>query len=128
MRFLIGFSSEILHKRDIYDYCLDIDLSLKRRPKSIDKATLGSNIKFSCAARSFPKALYVWYKDGYKLNQTTRIIITSTGDLVMIDLRSGDAGQYHCVASNYFGSVNSSSAKLQIDKCNRLVKSNLDQS
>ncbi|EDV29684.1 uncharacterized protein TRIADDRAFT_19668 [Trichoplax adhaerens] len=96
---------------------IDIDSSLKRRPKNISKAALGSNVKFSCTARSYPKATYVWYKDGSAVSQTVRRIITETGELVISELRASDVGQYHCIAQNYLGYAKSTFAKLHIDEC-----------
>ena len=79
---------------------------------------LGVDVIFTVVA-SGPGLMYQWYRDGDVLTDGLGISGTNTSSLTITSVQAGDAGSYHCVVSNAFGSVTSTAAALISDngKC-----------
>ena len=86
------------------------------QPQDVDLPG-GQIAAFECRAeKARPEPTIVWYRgstllvsDGAKIN-----VSELTGTLFIRDIRSSDAGSYHCVASNVAGAVESRQASLSV--------------
>lgn len=71
----------------------------------------GETARLVCEITGDPKPKYVWLKDGRVVTKDERIVSQDTlwGHRLRIDsLQAKDEGWYTCVASNAFGSANTS--------------------
>ncbi|XP_032992728.1 cartilage intermediate layer protein 2 [Lacerta agilis] len=74
--------------------------------------TVGQNVRFCCRAQGVPEPMkYYWYHNGTLLDRKVHRYDSS---LVLRDLRTNQAGSYHCKASNDLGSIKSSVAQLAV--------------
>jgi Immunoglobulin domain len=71
--------------------------------------TAGSNVTFSVTASSATTMTYQWYFNGVKITSATNYTYTLT------KAQFANAGSYYVAAINAFGSINSSSARLNIN-------------
>ncbi|XP_071961512.1 contactin-3-like [Antedon mediterranea] len=82
-------------------------------------AALGQNATLSCRPEAAPKARIVWQREG-ATNQWDDIrtnnkffVDDNSGDLMIMDVHSGDGGRYRCVASNDLG-TNTSTGSIEV--------------
>nr|WOJ52303.1 peroxidase-like protein 6 [Halisarca dujardinii] len=65
----------------------------------------GSSTSLTCTARSNPKGVIVWEKDGRPLPQNGRFLADSNSyKLRIFDVEHSDAGMYTCTVTNQLGS------------------------
>ena len=66
------------------------------------------SVKLKCNAKGTPPLKYIWLKDGELLKgrRPDQYLNTSIWYLKLKDLVPKDAGQYTCIVSNRYGSIN----------------------
>lgn len=85
---------------------ISLNLPMKNMSKPV-----GETARLVCEITGDPKPKYVWLKDGKVATKDERVVAQDTawGHRLRVDgLLSRDEGWYTCVASNSFGSVNTS--------------------
>ena len=68
----------------------------------------GSEAKLQCTVAAEPKPDIEWFKKGVRIKENRRVKIESDGETVSLTIketRSGDDGEYKCVATNVLGSA-----------------------
>ncbi|XP_070604993.1 contactin-2 [Erythrolamprus reginae] len=70
-------------------------------------AARGGEIIIHCQPRAAPKALILWTKGTELLRNSSSIIITPDGTLVIRNISKPDEGKYTCFAENFMGKANS---------------------
>ena len=85
--------------------CLLRPRYLKKIIRSLAKVSL---IVLKCKAKGTPPLIYTWLKDGEFLNgrRLDPYLNTSIWYLKLKNLEVKDAGQYTCIVSNRYGSIN----------------------
>ena len=76
---------------------------------------IGETIALVCQAEGNPKPAAVWFKNGHKINETSKVKISSpvakdklvTTILTIDDIEYGDSGVYTCEFGNTLGVINS---------------------
>lgn len=76
---------------------------------------LGEEATFTVSAVGPPPPSYRWHKDGAPLVEDGRIAGVETSQLTIADVRISDAGAYHVVVTNPYGSVTSEPASLAVE-------------
>uniref|UniRef100_A0A670ZE85 Contactin 2 n=1 Tax=Pseudonaja textilis TaxID=8673 RepID=A0A670ZE85_PSETE len=70
-------------------------------------AARGGEIIIHCQPRAAPKALILWTKGTELLRNSSSIIITPDGTLIIRNISKPDEGKYTCFAENFMGKANS---------------------
>lgn len=84
--------------------------------------TEGDNATFTCDTSGNPSPTLSWTKDGSVVNLTSRISLSLDNTLLVItNVSRGDSGQYICVSANVVGTVQSSTATLNVQCKNTLM-------
>ena len=66
--------------------------------------TEGDDVSFRCEATATPQPAIVWYKDGVRISQTGRVVVSDSGTLLTVrNFRVSDIGIYSCYADNAAG-------------------------
>ena len=68
----------------------------------------GNEAKLQCTVMAEPKPNIEWFKKGIRLKENRRVKFESDGHTISLtikDTRSGDTGEYKCVATNDLGSA-----------------------
>lgn len=91
----------------VVDYAATISL----QPSSVS-TMIGSNVTLQCHVFAEPPAAIRWYRDGAPLSDGGRFSGSVTGFLSISNTQPSDAGGYHCVATNIYGSVTSQVAQV----------------
>lgn len=68
----------------------------------------GSEAKLQCTVVAEPKPDIEWFKKGVRIKENRRVKLESDGQTVSLTIketRSGDDGEYKCVATNELGSA-----------------------
>lgn len=68
----------------------------------------GSDAKLQCVVSAEPKSNVEWFKNGVRLKENRRVKIESDGKAISLTIketRTGDQGEYKCVATNDVGSA-----------------------
>ncbi|CAL4097951.1 unnamed protein product, partial [Meganyctiphanes norvegica] len=74
------------------------------QPISLVKAQIGEIIRLHCKApKGYPLPQINWLKNGKVVNNSTRMIITSKGYLIIKNAAQVDSGSYACQAQNIVG-------------------------
>ena len=88
--------------------------------KMLDKVILINDAAvFVCAANSWPRPKYTWYKDGKILDFTSSNLQLrmqqNAQHLIILNAGYADAGNYKCLVSNSIGSISLSSELKVVD-------------
>ena len=91
-------------------------LEFVKEPQDV-KSIEGNAVTFECSALAMPttKLNYLWKKDGKYIDmaETSRISVSSAGNLLINSIKTGDFGVYQCVAMCEYGAIISQPAKLE---------------
>ena len=75
----------------------------------------GENVTFSCNADGNPAPKFSWTKDGSVVDTTLRITFNENNKtLTITNVIRGDSGEYICVATNNFNTVESNPSTLHV--------------
>ena len=105
-------TNEFPHRFVSYAHLLSIKivrvLNLDTSAGALTEWSVGHSVMLKCKAEGAAPLKYTWLKDGRILR--ARILDpylnTSIWYLKLKDLAPGDAGQYTCIVSNPYGSIN----------------------
>ncbi|KAH0618871.1 hypothetical protein JD844_018394 [Phrynosoma platyrhinos] len=70
-------------------------------------AARGGEIIIHCQPKAAPKANIIWTKGTELLSNSSRVIITPSGTLIIRNISKSDEGKYTCFAENFMGKANS---------------------
>lgn len=63
----------------------------------------GNSLSIKCRVNGFPAPSIMWYREGFPLQLSERIIVKEGGELVINNAQLSDAGDYECTAWNIAG-------------------------
>ncbi|PFX30360.1 hemicentin-1-like isoform X2 [Stylophora pistillata] len=63
----------------------------------------GNSLSVKCQASGFPAPTIMWYREGFPLELSERIIAKEDGELVINNAQLSDVGDYECIAWNIAG-------------------------
>jgi len=98
--------------------------SITQQPQS-RSVCAGASVVIGVAATGAPPLTYRWQKNGTDLEESGRYAGVTTDTLSIPSVEPADAGNYRCVVSNPFGTVNSIEATLTVLSCNPACLQNL---
>ena len=68
--------------------------------------SVGDSLVLECYVRGGPKPLVTWFKDGTKILINDHVVLTESGQLLVITkVADDDGGSYDCEAENSKGKV-----------------------
>ncbi|KAK7069443.1 hypothetical protein SK128_021414, partial [Halocaridina rubra] len=82
-----------------------LSYEFQSHPEPIVKARIGVTIELPCKApKGTPKPEIQWLRKGLELSNSTRVYVSSEGDLIIKSVVLDDSGSYICRATNIAGS------------------------
>ena len=99
------WTSGVVDSLPRFSVCSKAPPTFVTTPTNIEVSVSDRRVLFKCLATGQPTPTITWRKDGERLRENRRHIISSEGTLTIIDPRFDDQGNYECVAQNTAGEI-----------------------
>ncbi|XP_066951499.1 roundabout homolog 2-like [Macrobrachium rosenbergii] len=87
----------------------------QREPEPLVKARVGESVTLSCRPpKGFPTPDIVWLRNKQEVTNSSRVTVTSAGDLVIDEAVKEDSANYVCRAHNVVGAREARPSKLTV--------------